>query len=338
MNYGMIMAAGSALVLGHSLFLALYFWQLPNKKKLANRLLALLLLALAIRIIKSVVVVLFPEAPAIWPAIGVLGLSAIGPLLWLYLRSALDVEFVWTSRQLVHFIPTLLVALSFPLITEKGLYFYYVFLVFYMFVYWLISARSVWTRRDLLSEEPLIRRWTVGLLGGIFFIWLAFFFQLRLETFMSYVSVTTSAALVLYGLSFWAMRHSGLFRRLPLEKTNTEDQKEFEDLAQRILHAFDEERAFTDPNLTLPRLADQLNVQAYLLSRAVNTNFGKSFPEFLYTRRVKAAEDMLAKPKFQHLSIEAIAYDCGFNSLSSFYTAFKKINGVTPAEYRKKVI
>jgi len=36
-------------------------------------------------------------------------------------------------------------------------------------------------------------------------------------------------------------------------------------------------------------------------------------------------------------TIEAIAKNAGFSSLTSFYNAFKKIKGCTPLEYKKQV-
>jgi AraC-like DNA-binding protein len=43
---------------------------------------------------------------------------------------------------------------------------------------------------------------------------------------------------------------------------------------------------------------------------------------------------MLSNPKYDNLTIAAIAYECGFNSLSSFNTAFKKQVGVTPSAFK----
>jgi len=41
-------------------------------------------------------------------------------------------------------------------------------------------------------------------------------------------------------------------------------------------------------------------------------------------------------PAYNQLKIVSLAYDSGFSSKSTFYTTFKKAEGITPAEYRKK--
>ncbi len=42
--------------------------------------------------------------------------------------------------------------------------------------------------------------------------------------------------------------------------------------------------------------------------------------------------------KKNYLKMEVIAESCGFNSTSTFYTAFKNITGTTPAKYAKNEI
>ena len=39
---------------------------------------------------------------------------------------------------------------------------------------------------------------------------------------------------------------------------------------------------------------------------------------------------------YKNYSLEGIAQESGFKSKSTFNTLFKKMNGITPSEYRKK--
>jgi len=46
---------------------------------------------------------------------------------------------------------------------------------------------------------------------------------------------------------------------------------------------------------------------------------------------------MLNSAENKNLKIISLAYDCGFNSKSAFYLAFKNHTGITPTEYRNKL-
>lgn len=45
---------------------------------------------------------------------------------------------------------------------------------------------------------------------------------------------------------------------------------------------------------------------------------------------------MLTDPKLQNLSIEAIGFECGFNSKSTFFSVFKSLTGMTPTQFQGK--
>lgn len=64
---------------------------------------------------------------------------------------------------------------------------------------------------------------------------------------------------------------------------------------------------------------------------------GKNFFQFVNSYRIEAVKKILLEPKLKY-SIEAIGYECGFNSKSSFYTVFKNLTGETPVAFRKKAL
>lgn len=61
--------------------------------------------------------------------------------------------------------------------------------------------------------------------------------------------------------------------------------------------------------------------------------FGMSLSEYLIQERISHAQRKLVSTD---ISITEILYECGFNSISSFNAAFRKINKCTPREFRKK--
>ena len=102
-------------------------------------------------------------------------------------------------------------------------------------------------------------------------------------------------------------------------------------LLHKIEHLMAYEKLYTDPNLSLSKLAKKLTISPHLLSQLLNDNLNKSFMQFINEYRIEEAKRMLKTN--QNLKMEIIAENCGFNSNSTFYTVFKKFTNTTPAKY-----
>lgn len=94
------------------------------------------------------------------------------------------------------------------------------------------------------------------------------------------------------------------------------------------------EKPFLDPALNLERLADQVAMTPREVSELLNSGAGQHFFDFVNRYRIEHAQDrLLATPK---RSILEVLHESGFNSKSSFNTAFKKHAGMTPSAWRTK--
>ncbi len=94
------------------------------------------------------------------------------------------------------------------------------------------------------------------------------------------------------------------------------------------------EKLYANDALNLGILAEQMEISTHQLSELINTRFGKSFSQLVREYRVKAASDMLINEP--QASVLSIGLSSGFNSQSSFYTAFREITGMAPGAFRKK--
>lgn len=85
--------------------------------------------------------------------------------------------------------------------------------------------------------------------------------------------------------------------------------------------------------LELCSLASRAAVSPAHLSRVFKQRIGMNVSDYITTKRIFAAKDLLLKSndKIQH-----IANACGFESMPYFYRTFKKHTDVTPAAYRKR--
>jgi len=95
------------------------------------------------------------------------------------------------------------------------------------------------------------------------------------------------------------------------------------------------EQPFLDAELTLDKLSNQVGILPYKLSQLLNDHVGRSFFDFVNAYRVEEIKRRLAEPKYASATLLRIASETGFNSKSSFNTAFKKHVGMTPSEFRR---
>lgn len=110
------------------------------------------------------------------------------------------------------------------------------------------------------------------------------------------------------------------------------------DLIEKINQLMVENKIYLQADLDLNGLAKALNVPAYQASRLINDKFDKGFFDFINQYRIEEVKRRLSDPNFQHFSILGIALQTGFNSKSSFNTAFKKITGKTPSDFKKESV
>ncbi len=102
----------------------------------------------------------------------------------------------------------------------------------------------------------------------------------------------------------------------------------------RILEYFQTDRPYLNPDFNMSLLSEKLNIPKYQLTEVLNVDIGKNFFRFVNEYRVEEVKKQLVDEKNIY-SIEAIGYESGFRSKSSFFSVFKKITGRTPTEYKE---
>lgn len=80
-------------------------------------------------------------------------------------------------------------------------------------------------------------------------------------------------------------------------------------------------------------IADHISVNRSYLYKLFQASFQMSPKDFLTTYRISRAEELLT---WSELSIESIAWSCGYNDALVFSKVFKKITGLSPTGYRKQ--
>ncbi|MFC3151897.1 helix-turn-helix domain-containing protein [Litoribrevibacter euphylliae] len=116
----------------------------------------------------------------------------------------------------------------------------------------------------------------------------------------------------------------------PHEPTQTDDVRWqcFERLKVLI-----EEGAYRENEISLTVLSQRCELTTHQASEAINYCAQCNFYEWINSFRVEAAKQALRDTSEP---VGKICYEVGFNSKSTFNTAFRKRVGCTPTQYRKK--
>lgn len=108
-----------------------------------------------------------------------------------------------------------------------------------------------------------------------------------------------------------------------------------------VMHAVEQavidEKMFKQADLTLDMLSAATGYSRYYLSTALNRCTGANFNTYVNEQRIKEAVRLMSDPVNADLTVDAIAYDSGFNDRKNFYRVFKRVTGLSPTQFRRNV-
>ena len=147
--------------------------------------------------------------------------------------------------------------------------------------------------------------------------------------------------IVIYVLSFYGLLQQGIPDEIlisetvkqPAYKHSILSENDKQKIKDDLLRYVEDTRVYLNPDLNMDFLSRELDIPKYQLTEVLNTVIGRNFFQFINAYRVEEVKAMLLNPK-NNFSIEAIGYECGFSSKSSFYKEFKRITGLTPVAYK----
>jgi AraC-like DNA-binding protein len=295
-----------------------------------------------------------------------------GPLLYLYVASMTGQLPSQKWLPFLHFIPLLLgyfylipILFSSPL--EKMAFYKSGFLGhegFMTFGLLLIALSGVlyilWSILLLIRHKKNIRNefsdlenvnlsWLQFLIYGFSFVWSIVIFTNKDEYI--FVGVTVFVILIGYlGLQQPTIFQSQALTVKPGPKSQGDlttkkkkyeksglDEQQSKEFHKRLIHLFENEDYYKKNEFSIQQLASELGILPNYLSQIINEKEGKSFYDFVNSYRLNAFKQMIKDHKHENFTLLALAYECGFNSKSSFNRYFKKQTGVTPSEYVKNL-
>lgn len=102
------------------------------------------------------------------------------------------------------------------------------------------------------------------------------------------------------------------------------------DKLKSILHYLDEH--YTE-HISLDLLSEQFFISKYYLSREFKKEYGITIIQYILAKKITNAKELL---RYSSASIEEIAALCGIDDASYFNKVFRKMEGCTASEYRRR--
>ncbi len=356
------------LAAAHGLFLSvvLFFHRKGNRR--ANRLLAGIMLMFGISLGYYVAfwtqyVQLLPRFTAVIVILPLL----FGPLLLLYFRQILGKPFRKQDRW--HFLPfTLFCLVNLPtyLSWNEASWFQTSPLAFftasplrmiclvlfnvhvtvysiYLFVFLRRQTRRV-SSADHQPDLPKIewlRKSAIGFAGFTMSLVSYYVLVHTIDFNIMYdYAISLSMTLGIYAVGYVGYRYPEVLSGYPAQESTMKyarsnlTEEEATAYLQQILQYIEEEKPYLDCELRMETLAADLQMSKHHFSQVINEKLHLNFSDFMNSYRIREAQRLLEDPANQASKIMAIAYDAGFNTKASFYNAFKKQTGISPARYR----
>lgn len=172
-------------------------------------------------------------------------------------------------------------------------------------------------------------------------VWLVFlipyiipFSRFVVLDYVGYYPIYIPLAVLIYGLGIKGFIHSRVTAKPSPESNSIQLTKEQADkLVAAITKAMEAEKLYREPNLDLQWLVRHVGSDQRTVSHVLNKYFLKSFNTFVNHYRIEEVKRRMVAPGNEHLTLSGIAFECGFNSQSTFQRVFRQITNLSPKAY-----
>ena len=198
-------------------------------------------------------------------------------------------------------------------------------------------------------------RWlkTFMILGGLVLIFWVLAIILNADSVLNprifiYYPLRLSSSVLLYWIGYQGFRrYTMMSDRIEIRKIieienpiiekpilEINKDKIFEKLSQIEAYIYTT-NCFLNADLSIKKMAFDLAISESTLSKIIKHGAALNFSDYINKFRIEKAKVFLKDASFADYTLESIGLECGFNSKSTFYSAFKKFNEMTPSEFQK---
>ncbi|MDX1694319.1 MAG: helix-turn-helix domain-containing protein [Ketobacteraceae bacterium] len=277
-----------------------------------------------------------------------------GPAIWYSLQAYLDPLFRLRPPDLIHFIPGILASLimgfyvysteadlwpfSFTLHPHRWLLIGFIFSAIYGVIS-LVRFVKIYQEDDGKDQATRYRHrflWVTSVVFTVLSVTACL--VLVAQAISPIVPLAFSTLVLTFTVAFYC-RYPQIFEIL-MESIQSAPHRRTalpEALVTHLQHSLaklmEEDKVFLQSDLSMPRLAELADVTPHQLSEYLNFHVGSNFSRFINGYRIEEVKKHLSGSPGR--AIIEIAMECGFNSKSTFNTAFSDISGMTPSAWRK---
>ena len=294
-------------------------------------------------------------------------LFGIGPALYFFTKSITDPDYRISPKEYIHFLPVVLEFIfyrtDFYRLGSNGLYQTPVhpFTIVYLVEQWLgpasISVYVLLTVRILIKYQQWIKskysnlknkslgwlRIPVFIYSGYWIVWLIlikidqYVFQNALKDFY-FLPTHIGLSIITSWIGFKGYiksqtEVSGFIKTSSKASLETETIPTNPEEAKLITELMNTQKPYLNPDLDLNKLSDLAKLNPKITSRIINHDLHMNFYEFVNKHRVEEFKQRLQQSNCDQFTLLGHAFECGFNSKSTFNHIFKKNTGQTPREY-----
>jgi len=293
-----------------------------------------------------------------------------GPLFYFYSKSIIDQDFEWRTGYWLHFIPYVIqLAINFPVFLLPRSNWDWLFNSFlsgqleirtidkllfgvqdlHLFIYLFYTFRRIRSaKRNQGNHQyviPVLARvnWLSALaaclsvfLATVVCLYVLILVKGKYNPVTNY-TYTIVTSIIIYFIAYKLVLDPALVSPDFAQKYRTYmpfTRENGEMYLSKITYLMNEKKIYLNPDLKLATMAEKLELPPHQLSKFINEKFNKSFTDYINGYRVNEFINRINHPDHKALTVYGIALEVGFNSKSAFNSAFKKITGKTPSEYK----
>ena len=290
------------------------------------------------------------------------------PLLWLFTRRNFDLDPRFKPVQLLHFLPAIVcvvIVLSIPMrkrmesilhevtgddtwigdfnaavITSQMIgYFVAIFIYLYRKKQYI---KDNWSDAEYMQKEWIPK---LMILFAALFVtvmtcyaiwprtdaWLIQILNVMAMSFLVYNFIAHPTVPYIQGTSRMLVKDETVgFQSIP-------DEEQMRDICSQVKEYLETTNAFLRKDLSLSILSRETGIYQKLLSRSINEYLKQNFFELINEMRVGEAKRRLLLPENAGHTVDSLYEESGFRTRSTFFLAFKKVEGLSPAQWLNSV-